>query len=97
MVPAECPVSRAFTAYVSLIGNTYNYNKLIMESTPYFPKEYFYINILNNYLEIQPKFLTVGITLKLENEGLIVRKTQYQTFSPSSWLLSTDTTSIRGI
>jgi hypothetical protein len=97
MVPTECPVSRAFTAYVSLLNNIFNYNKLLMESTPYFPKNYIYINNLNNYLEIQPKFLTVGITLKLENKGLTVGETQHQTLSPISGLLSTDTTSIRGI
>jgi hypothetical protein len=97
MVPTECPVSRAFTAYVSLLNNIFNYNKLLMESTPYFPKNYIYINNLINYLEIQPKFLTVGITLNLENEGLTVGETQHQTLSPISWLLSTDTTSIRGI
>jgi hypothetical protein len=97
MVPTECPVSRAFTSYVSLINNIYIYNILIMESTPYFPKEYIYINNLNNYLEIQPKTLTVGITLKLENKGLTVGETQHQTLSPISWLLSTDTTAIRGI
>ncbi len=97
MVPTECPVSRAFTSYVSLINNLYNYNIFIMESTPYFPKNYFYINNLNNYLEIQPKFLTVGITLKLENKGLTVGETQHPTLSPISGLLSTDTTSIRSI
>jgi hypothetical protein len=68
MVPTECPVSRAFTFYVSLINNIYNYNKLIMESTSYFPKEYIYINYLNNYLEIQPKFLTVDLTPYDENK-----------------------------
>jgi hypothetical protein len=68
MVPTECPVSRAFTSYVSLINNIYNYNKLIMESTSYFPKNYIYINNLNNYLEIQPKFLTVDLTPYDENK-----------------------------
>jgi hypothetical protein len=97
MVPTECPVSRAFTSYVSLINNIYIYNKLIMESTPYFPKNYIYINNLYKYLEIQPNFLTVGITLNLENEGLTDGETQHQTLSPISWLLSTDTTSFRGI
>jgi hypothetical protein len=62
MVPAECPVSRAFTSYVSLINNIYIYNKLIMESTPYFPKNYIYINNLYKYLEIQPPKLTVDLT-----------------------------------
>jgi hypothetical protein len=68
MVPTECPVSRAFTAYVSLLNNIFNYNKLLMESTPYFPKNYIYINNLNNYLEIQPKFLTVDLTPDGENK-----------------------------
>jgi hypothetical protein len=68
MVPTECPVSRAFTSYVSLINNIYNYNKLIMESTSYFPKEYIYINNLNNYLEIRPNFLTVDLTPYGENK-----------------------------
>lgn len=68
MVPTECPVSRAFTFYVSLINNIYNYNTFIMESTPYFPKNYIYINNLNNYLEIQPKFLTVDLTPYDENK-----------------------------
>jgi hypothetical protein len=73
MVPTECPVSRAFTAYVSLLNNIFNYNKLLMESTPYFPKNYIYINNLNNYLEIQPKFLTVDLTPYDENK------------TPSNW------------
>lgn len=68
MVPTECPVSRAFTSYVSLINNIYIYNKLIMESTSYFPKNYIYINNLNNYLEIQPNFLTVDLTPYDENK-----------------------------
>jgi hypothetical protein len=97
MVPTECPVSRAFTSYVSLINNIYNYNKLIMESTSYFPKNYIYNNNLNKYLEIQPKFLTVGITLNLENKGLILADARNHTPSQISGLLSTDTTSIRGI
>jgi hypothetical protein len=70
MVPTECPVSRAFTSYVSLLNNIFNYNKLLMESTPYFPKNYIYINNLNNYLEIQPKFLTVDLTPYDENKTL---------------------------
>lgn len=68
MVPTKCPVSRAFSSYISLINNIYKYNKLIMESTSYFPKEYIYINILINYLEIQPKYLTDGLTPYDENE-----------------------------
>ena len=68
MIPINSPVSRAFTFYVSLINNIYNYNKLIMESTSYFPKNYIYINNLNNYLEIQPKFLTVDLTPYDENK-----------------------------
>jgi hypothetical protein len=71
MVPTKCPVSRAFPSYISLINNIYkynNYNKLIMESTSYFPKEYIYINNLINYLEIQPKYLTDGLTPYDENE-----------------------------
>ena len=64
MVPTKCPVSRAFPFYISLINNKYKCNKLIMESTLCFPKEYIYIN----YLEIQPKYLTDGLTPYDENE-----------------------------
>jgi hypothetical protein len=64
MVPTKCPVSRAFPSYISLISNTYNYNKLFMESTSYFPKGYIYIN----HLEIQPKYLTDGLTPYDENK-----------------------------
>lgn len=83
MVPTECPVSRAFTFYVSLINNIYNYNTFIMESTPYFPKNYIYINNLNNYLEIQPKFLTVDLTPYDENKTPYIWHPSLNSKSPS--------------
>jgi hypothetical protein len=68
MVPTKCPVSRAFPSYLSLINNIYKYNKLLMESTSYFPKEYVYVNNLINNLEIHPKNLAVGLTPYDENK-----------------------------
>jgi hypothetical protein len=93
MVPTKCPVSRAFISYVSLLISYISIIN-IKESTSYFPNKYF--NLID-LIEIQPKFITGGITLNLENKGLIPSETGNHTPSLISGLLSTDTTSIRGI
>ena len=72
MIPTECPVTRAFTSYISLVNNIYlnNINYLLKESTPYFPKEFKTINYFNYSLEIQPKNLTGRLTPYDENKTL---------------------------
>ena len=67
MIPTECPVSRAFTSYISLlIDNISNIN--IKESTSYFPNnKYYFINIII-FSEIQAGGLTADLTPYYENE-----------------------------
>jgi len=67
MIPTECPVSRAFTSYISLLINNIS-NISIKKSTSYFPNnKYYFINIIN-YLEIQAGGLTADLTPYYENE-----------------------------
>jgi hypothetical protein len=61
MIPTECPVSRAFTLYISLLISYITINT-IKESTSYFPNNEF-LRIKNvNYLEIQAEGLTPDLT-----------------------------------
>lgn len=69
MIPNECPVTRAFTFYISLILITISIYYL-MESTSYFPNSKYKLNIFNNYLEIQARGFTPDITPYYENEAL---------------------------
>jgi hypothetical protein len=63
MVPTNSPAYAGNAFFVSLyINNIYQY-KLLTESTSYFPYQNKKI-IFNNYSEIQPPNLTVGLTSK---------------------------------
>jgi hypothetical protein len=66
MIPTECPVSRAFTSYISLLINNISINN-IKESTSYFPNNKYYFENINNYLEIQALGLTSHLTPYYEN------------------------------
>ncbi len=68
MIPTKCPVSRAFTSYISLIINNISANN-IKESTSYFPKNKYYFENNNNYLEIQALGLTSRLTPYCENRA----------------------------
>lgn len=67
MIPTECPVTRAFTFYISLILITIAMYYL-MESTSYFPYINKYLLIINNELEILARGLTDDLTPYRENE-----------------------------
>ena len=67
MIPTECPVSRAFTSFISLYINNISINNL-MESTSYFPSNNYYLKNINNYLEIQALGLTADLTPYDKNE-----------------------------
>jgi hypothetical protein len=67
MIPTKCPVSRAFTSYISLYINNISINNL-MESTSYFPSSNYYLKNINNYLEIQAFGLTTDLTPYDKNE-----------------------------
>lgn len=71
MIPTECPVTRAFTFYISLILITISIHYL-MESTSYFPNSKYKLNILDNYLEIRARGFTTDITPYYENEALSI-------------------------
>jgi len=68
MIPTECPVSRAFSSFISLLTNniSINYRK---ESTSYFPNNKYYLENINKYLEIQAIGLSVHLTPYYENEA----------------------------
>lgn len=68
MIPTKCPVSRAFTSYISLFNNNISINNL-MESTSYFPNSNYLLFNVNNYLEIQACGLTNYLTPYYENKG----------------------------
>ena len=68
MIPTKCPVSRAFTSYISLYINNISINNL-MESTSYFPNSNYLLFHVNNYLEIQACGLTNHLTPYYENKG----------------------------
>jgi hypothetical protein len=68
MIPTKCPVSRAFTSYISLFNNNISINNL-MESTSYFPNSNYLLLNINNYLEIQACGLTNHLTPYYENKG----------------------------
>ena len=68
MVLTECPVSRAFTSYISLLVNNISINN-IKESTSYFPNNKYYLENINKYLEIQACGLTFDLTPYYENEA----------------------------
>ena len=68
MVLTECPVSRAFTSYISLLVNNISINN-IKESTSYFPNNKYYLENINKYLEIQACGLTSDLTPYYENEA----------------------------
>lgn len=67
MIPTKCPVTRAFTFYISLLIIYISFNHLI-ESTPYFPSNNLNLMKVNNYLEIQAGGLTIHLTPYDENE-----------------------------
>ncbi len=66
MIPTECPVTRAFIFYISLLLIIISIYYL-MESTSYFPNSKYKLNIFDNYLEIQARGLTANITPYYEN------------------------------
>ena len=66
MIPTECPVSRAFTSYISLLINNISINN-IKESTSYFPNNKYHFENINNYLETQALGLTLHLTPYYEN------------------------------
>jgi len=68
MVPEITPAYAGNSVFVSLYINNISLYKFLIESTSYFLKEYIYINNLINYSEIQPKYLTDGLTPYDENE-----------------------------
>jgi hypothetical protein len=67
MIPTKCPVSRAFTSYISLYINNISINNS-MESTSYFPSSKYYSKNINNDLEIQSLGLTTDLTPYGKNE-----------------------------
>ena len=54
MIPTECPVSRAFTSYISLLINNISINN-IKESTSYFPNNKYYLENINKYSDYKLK------------------------------------------
>lgn len=71
MIPTKCPVTRAYSLYISLILIIISIY-LLMESTSYFPNSKYKLKIFNNYLEIQARGLTPDITPYYENEALSI-------------------------
>ena len=71
MIPTECPVTRAFTFYISLILITISIYYL-MESTSYFPNSKYKLILFNNHLEIQARGFTPDLTPYYENEALSI-------------------------
>lgn len=67
MIPTECPVSRAFTSYISLLKNNISISN-IKESTSYFPNNEFLKINNDNYLEIRANGLTPDLTPDGENK-----------------------------
>lgn len=71
MIPSKCPVTRAFTSYISLLSIYISINN-IKESTSYFPNNNYYSIETNNYLEIRARGLTSDITPYYVSEAVTI-------------------------